>query len=566
MVTMTNSHVWMPPWSPGAAPIFSVALAAPEGTLADSLALSPDGVNVAFAASRDGASHIWIRRVDSMTVRKLSGTEGATFPFWAPDGAGIGFFAGGRLKRVVVATGEIIDLAAAPNGRGGTWNERNEIVFSPNDGSALYRVQATGGQLKPVTTLGPAAVEGHAWPEFLPGGRYAIYSDYTVDPDRYGIYLLDLESGRPFRLAAFYSSAAYVASAQALLYKNGDGALVAQRLNLDTHVAYGQARVLTERVYSRYGIGHRVDVSVSRSGVIAARSVEDVQNQVVLVDRASRRVVRKFGSPGFHSNPTLSPDGRQLVATVGHLLDQPFNLWMFDVAGGSGSRLTFGTTWDVAPVWSSDSQRLIFTSLRDKKAGLYQRKLGDGADEWILPASFLQMPESWSRDGRYMTYQRMGQGTRFDVWAWDFVEKRAIPILTGKANEGHSQISPNGRYVAYTSDESGQFEVYVKPFPGGDGPDKWIVSSFGGVEPRWRSDGSELFYIAADRMLTVVSVSMTPTFQPGKAMPLLDSQAEYLWQDTRNSYDVTPDGRRFVLRSPVSDPRSAPFTLIVNWR
>jgi Tol biopolymer transport system component len=500
-----------------------------------------------------------------MIARALAGTEGASFPFWSPNGANIGFFAGGRLKRVVVATDEVADLAAAPNGRGGTWNERDEIVFSPDAGSALLRTSATGAPPSAVTTLGPAAVEGHAWPEFLPGGRHLIYADGALDLRRYGIYLLDVHTGRSSRLVSAHSSGAYAPSGH-LLYRNPGGALVAQRFDLSTRTVSGLPMVVADRVYSRYGIGHRVDVSVSRTGLIAVRRADDVQDQLVLVDRASRRVVRTFGTPAFHSNPTLSPDGRRLVATVGLDFEQPFSLWMFDIAGGDGVRFASRAQWEYAPVWSSDSRRLMFASVVDKRTGLYERAINGGAASQIAAAAFLHCPESLSPDGRYLTYQRMGEGTRFDVWVWDLVAHRTFPLLASEANEGNSQISPDGRYVAYTSDESGSFQIYVRPFLRGGETDKWLVSSHGGVDPRWRRDGRELFYIAADRMLTAVDVQTSPVFERGKATPLFDSQAEYLWQDTRNHYDVTPDGQRFVLIAPATDRRAAPFTLIVNWR
>jgi len=348
------------------------------------------------------------------------------------------------------------------------------------------------------------------------------------------------------------------------LYANKNGALVAQRFSPATRTPFGLPVTVADRVVSRYGIGHRVDVSVSRTGVIAARSADDVQDTLAVTDRAGR-VLRTLGTPAFYRNPTFSRDGRQVLATVATDLTSTSNLWQFDLNGGDGSRATFGTKWDWAPVWSSDGQRIIFASLRNKQFGLYERKLGAGSDDPILSAARMQSPESWSRDGRYLTYQTMGQGTRFDVWAWDLTgERRTFPLLASEANEGHSQISPDGHFVAYTSDESGRFEVYVRPFP--SGPGKWPVSSQGGVEPRWRRDGRELIYIAADRMLTAVSVTTTPEFQRGQATPLFNSQAEYLWQDTRNHYDVTPDGRKFVLALPATDQRAAAFTLIVNWR
>ena len=563
MLTMTSSHTWLPRPGGENPRVYRVALTPPEGTLVDSLALSPDGLDVAFAASDKTGSSLWIRRVDSRLARRLEGTAGASFPFWAPDGRSLGFFAGGRLKRIAVMTREVVDLASAPNGRGGTWSDQDEIVYAPDDGAALWRVPAAGGPAAALTTLGRETVEGHAWPEFLPGGRQLIYTDYVSDRDRHGVYLLEPETDRKWRIVPGYTSAVYVTTGH-LLYANKSGALVAQRFNPATHVPYGLPVNVADHVVSRYGIGHRVDVSVSRTGVIAARSAEEVQNTLAVTDRAGR-VLRTLGPQAFHSNPTLSPDGRQVLATVATDLAGDFNLWLFDLNGGAVSRTTSGPTWDWAPVWSTDGQRIIFASRRNKQFGLYEQKLGAGSDESILSAARMQSPDSWSRDGQYLTYQTMGQGSRFDVWAWDLTgERRTFPLLASDANEGHSQISPDGRFVAYTSDESGRFEVYVKPFP--SGPGKWLVSSQGGVEPRWRRDGRELYYIAANRKLTAVSVTTTPEFLRGPATPLFDSQAEYLWQDTRNHYDVTPDGRQFVLMSPTTDQRAATFTLIVNWR
>ena len=563
MLTMTSSHVWMPPVRAENPRVHRVALSAPDGTLVDSLALSPDGLDVVFAANDKVGSHLWIRRVESTVARRLEGTGGASFPFWAPDGRSLGFFAGGRLKRITVVTREVVDLAAAPNGRGGTWSDQNEIVYAPDDGAALWRVPAAGGPVAALTTVGRETVEGHAWPEFLPGGRQLLYTDYVSHRQRHGVYVLDMETGRKWRIVPSYTSAVYVPTGH-LLFANRDGALVAQRFNPATHTPSGLPVTVADRVVLRYGIGHRIDVSVSRTGVIAARSADEVQNTVAVADRTGR-VVRTLGAPAFHSNPILSPDGKRILATVATDLTGSSNLWMFDLNGGAGSRATFGSKWDGAPVWSPDGQRIIFASLRNKQSGLYEKKLGAGTDDPILSSGRMQMPDSWSRDGRYLTYQTMGQGTRFDVWAWDMTgERRTFPLLASAANEGHSQISPDGRFVAYTSDESGRFEVYVKPFPSGD--EKWVVSSQGGVEPRWRADGHELTYIAADRMLTAVSVTTTPGFQRGLATPLFNSQAEYLWQDTRNHYDVTPDGRHFVIMSPAADQRVAAFTLIVNWR
>jgi Tol biopolymer transport system component len=308
-------------------------------------------------------------------------------------------------------------------------------------------------------------------------------------------------------------------------------------------------------------------MSASRRGLVAVRSADDVRNQVGLVDR-SGHLVRPFGAPGFYSNPTLSPDGRRFVTSVWEDASRKYSLWLFDVDGAGSTRLSLGPVSDLVPVWSPDGRRLIFRSVRDKRAGLYERDLAGGVERVVLAshtAPRMEIPETWSADGRYVTFQVIQHRTRFDVLAWDLAgEPRTFPVLATEANEGQSQISPDGRFIAYVSDESGRFEVYVKPFP--SGPEKWLISSHGGYEPRWRQDGQELYYIAADRMLTAVRVATAPVFQAGRATPLFNTHVDYPWQDTRNHYDVMPDGRSFVFLRAANDRRAAPFAMLVNWR
>ena len=208
----------------------------------------------------------------------------------------------------------------------------------------------------------------------------------------------------------------------------------------------------------------------------------------------------------------------------------------------------------------------MFASTRSRKLELYQRNLrGGDAETKVLDAPMMQVPESWTADGRYLTFSTMRPGTKSDVWAWRLDnDAPPVPVLESPANEGQSQVSPDGRFIAYTSDESGRFEVYVQSFPLAHG--KWQISSGGGFDPRWRSDGRELFFVGADRRLIAVDVRTRATFQHGAAKPLFETGLLDLWQDTRNHYEVSPDGQRFLVMVPRVDPRSVPFTMLVNWQ
>jgi len=561
VIALASSAAWKPKARPRPEGLVRAAIVTPEVSRVNSLAVSLDGEHVAFAApDASGIDQLWVRRIDSGASQKLPGTAGATFPFWSPDGRAIGFFAGGRLKRLALSTREVRDLAEAPDGRGGTWNDRDTVVFAPKSGGPLFRVPASGGQAVAVTSIRSSFVEGHGWPEFLPDGQHFLYTDYSGDPRRYGIYVGDLETGRTKRLLPVYSSAAY-SSDGFLIYARD--ALVAQPFNLDSLEPTGDAVPVATRAMQHYGLGHKVDFSLSRSGLLVVRAATDEQKRLVWFDRTGRPI-GELGEPALYSNPALSPDGKALVVTMAQNDSGPANLWLFDLATGASSRLTFATGIDVAPVWSPSADRIIFASMRDRKLELFQYDVtGGGVETKLLLAPRMQVPEAWTSDGRHITFSTMRSNTKSDVWSWQLDERPPVRVLESPANEGQSQASPDGRFIAYTSDESGRFEVYVQSFPVPS--EKWQISSGGGFDPRWRRDGRELFYVAADRKLMAVDARTHPGFQHGAATPLFDTGLIDLWQDTRNHYEVSPDGRRFLLMVPRVDPRSVPFTMLVNW-
>jgi Tol biopolymer transport system component len=493
--------------------------------------------------------------VDSIVADLLEGTDGASFPFWSADGQRFGFFAAGRLKIFTLATREVRDLAAAPEGHGGAWNDRDEIVFAPGRASALQLIHASGGELTQVTTIGSSFKEGHAWPSFLPDGRHFFYTDSVANQNRYGIYVGDLRTHESKRILGAYSSAAYGAGGF-LLYVNDS--LMAQRFDPVHLTIKGKAMPIAAQVLQRYDAANQADFSISRSGNLAVRSTTRYLNELRWIDRDTGRSIGSVATPGYYSNPTLSPDGRQLIATVDGD-DGASNLWSYDLSTGQATRISFGRTADFAPLFAPGGGEILFGTPR----GLFRQPAGGGNPVPSMTARMLQVPDSWSTDG-YVTVTTISQQTKADVWVWQIGDHpHATPLIDSAANEGQSRISPDGRYIAYVSDASGNFEVYVQAFPVANG--RWQVSAGGGADPLWSRNGHELFYVAADRHMMAVPVSTRSAFTAGRPTRLFKTQLDTLWMDTRNHYDVSPDGRRFVIIAPATERREAPFTLLANW-
>jgi len=541
-----------------------IALTTPAGVIVESLVISPDGKQVAFAGKDSAGVRLWIRRLDSAAVEPIAGTEGATHPFWSPESDQVGFFAAGWLKRVGLATRTVHQIAVAPDGRGGTWNDRDDILFVADSGAPVSRVSVFGGDVTAATSLAAGVKVGHAWPEFLPDGRHFLYTDYSADPQQYGIHVGDVDTRNSRRLLPVYSSAAYSRDGYLLFVRNS---LMAQPFDVERLELQGSARPVAEFVRQRFDLGFKGDFSVSHTGVVAVRSGGADENRLVWIDRRTGTETASVGDLAWYSNPTLSRDGTQLAVTAGNGTTSDL-LWVFDAVTLAGRPMTQGRGVSYAPVWSPNAKRLIFAGVSaETGGGLYEKLVADGASPTpVLQASMPQVPESWSRDGVYMTFMTLNRSTRADIWAWRMTEPReAFPILNGPDQEGQSQISPDGRFLAYASDESGRFEVYVTTFPAADR--RWQVSTGGGTDPRWRGNGGELFYIASDRWMTVVPTTLQPAFSTGRSAALFETQLDDVWiGDTRNHYDVSPDGERFVVIAPKSDRRLAPFTVLTNWQ
>jgi Tol biopolymer transport system component len=550
-------------WSPAGrtdAQLVRFQIFPPDGADLTSVALSPDGTQIAMAAtSSRGATRIWKRSMDQITPEPLYGTEGGAFPFWSPDGRWIGFFGNRKLKKISLATREVRDIADAPNGRGGSWNEQDVIVFAPDRDRPLLRVSAGGGAVAALTALHRKGARGHVWPEFLPDGRHFLYLDDRFEPDGHGIYVGDLQSNTTAFVMKTYSNAAPLPEGRVIFA--ADDRLVAQPLDRRTWQLTGEPTMIATMPMMQYGLDHRVDFTVSRTGALAFRQEADARKRLTWFDR-SGRVEATFGEPAMYGSPAIAADGRRAAVVVADADPRQLRaeIWLVDTQRGALTPMTMNHAFNFSPVWSPAGDRVLFTSNQSGRFQVYEKTIADGIERPF--AIRLQgTPEGWSKDGRFVTASMTQRDTRSDAWAWPLQGGRPMAIARSARNEGQSQISPDGRFVAYTSDESGRLEVLVKTFP--DLKHVWR-SATGGADPRWRGDGRELFYISADRRLMAVPVGPTLTQAWRPPEPLFDVKVDDLWEDSRNHYDVTADGRHFLMPVLASTPAHDPFTVVVR--
>jgi Tol biopolymer transport system component/predicted Ser/Thr protein kinase len=543
------------------------------------MALSPDGRQLAFIASgADGHPMLWVRPLDSVTAHVLPGTEGAGYsPFWSPDSRSVGFLVQGKVKKIDAAGGPPETLCDIPSVLlGGSWSRDGVVIFGASAGG-LLRVPQAGGVATRLTTVDERHGEfGHLRPWFLPDGRHFLYFS-RAGPET-GIYLAALDGPERKRLAATSQAGAYAPPAAGsqnghLLFLR-EGTLIAQPLDARRFEPAGEPFPVAEQVGSLLSLGF---FSVSANGVLAYRNGAAGTGGVQLVwfDRQGKSL-GALGSPGLYgSGPTLSPDGNRVaVDQVDTGTAGTRNVWVMDVARGVPTRFMSDSERDISPVWSPKGDRLVFASIRGTGYGIYQKDFsGSGKEELLLESANIRLPNSWSPDGRYLLYSALGQKTGSDLWVLPAAAgtpsaSKPTPYLQGLYNEQQGQFSPDGHWIAYSSDEIGSYQVYVQSFPAGAG--KFRVSAAGGAQPRWRRDGKEIFYIGADGRLTAVDVKTGPKFETGAPRALFDAQIPApLLADSSFHYDVAADGGRFLVNSAATDragPAATPITVIVNWQ
>ena len=538
----------------------------PGGRHLGAIAVSPDGGVIAFtAADADGTSHLWVRPLDSVTPLPLAETAGASFPFWAPDSRSIGFFADGHLKRISISGGSAQILCDAPLGRGGTWNDDDVIVFAPGREHALHRVSASGGSAVPITTVDRPRQRGHLWPDFLPEGRHVVYSTDSTDTEHHAIYVTALDGGESRLLLRARSNAVVTGDGRLLFAR--DGGLVAQAFDAQALAIVGEPTTIADRVLQQYGFDHKGDFSISRNGVLAFRTGASPLKHLEWTDRHGERLAR-LAEPAIYADPVLSPDDTRVAVSIFDPLSDTAasDIWLIDAATGARSRFTFDKAADFEPVWSPDGTHVVFASNRGGTLDLYRKRAtGAEEEELLLQSDRPKHPEAWSPDGRFLTYASLETKTKYDVSVLPlFGDRKPRPLLREAFSEGQSQISPDGRWMAYTSYETGTMEVYVRPFPSGEG--KWQISTAGGADPRWRRDGKELYFIAAGGMLMAMTVRTGGAFAPGVPTPLFDTRVNHLWDDARNHYEVSRNGQRFLVTTPIEDHGAVPLTVVVRGR
>jgi serine/threonine protein kinase len=526
-------------------------------------ALSPDGQSIVYATGEDvHPGQLWIRRLDSLAMHALPGTEGATSPFWSPDSHFVGFFADGKLKTIEVGTsseyGRPQPLCDAPGGRGGAWNRNGVIVFSPNVEEAIYRIPAAGGQVSPVTTLKRERRQtSHRWPDFLPDGRHFLYWVRSADEQNQGIYIGSLdappESQDERRVLATVSNALYAAPGY-LLFERGR-TLMAQAFDAGRLQLLGEPQRIASEISNP--VINRVGMSVSATGLLAYPG-GDATRQLVWLDRAGSRVGLVAGSEDA-DDPQLSPDESHVIFSRVDPQNRAGDIWLIELRRGTSSRLTTQTSYEYQQIWSPDGRHIVFASNRTGPMNLYQRSLSGGAEQPLLQSSNRLTPTHWSRDGRFIVYGELNPKTREDLWILPLDgDRKPFPFLRSEFNETLGRLSPDGRWMAYTSDESGAAEVYVQGFTGREASGlKTKVSVNGGRDPKWRPDGRELFYIARDQKLMAVDVKPAETFEVG--------ETRTLFEVSRFDYAFTADGQRFLVSTAIGNNASPPITLVVNW-
>jgi eukaryotic-like serine/threonine-protein kinase len=541
----------------------------PEGTRfprgSSELAISPDGRRLAFVAIRnDGTSRLWVRDLTVVAPRPLEGTERAHLPFWSPDGRSIGFFADGKLKRIEAAGGaaQVLCPSSFFDRAAGTWNRDGTILFSAFD-SPILRVPDTGGVPVPVTTLDRSRKERfHSRPVFLPDGRRFLYLALSDNPDLSAIYQGSIDSPVVRRVLQADSGAGMAGS---YLLHFSSRSLVAQRYDPDLASVSGEAMTIADEIESDspLRLGGRFGVTDS---VLAYRSASP-DSRLIWFDRAGARV-GMFPTVADYQHPSLSPDEKALAIEKTDPSTKRHTIWLLDLPRGLTSRLVSDSFGAHKPVWSPDGKQIVFSSNRLGSLDVFEiPAAGDGRDRLLLDSERAWATDvtDWSADGRLLLSER-NIGDRAELWTLPLdAPGQGMRIMSTSASQRHGRFSPDVRWVAYASNESGRFEVYVGRFPGGEG--KWQVSTNGGLQPAWRRDGRELFYLAPDGRLMVATIKRADTvFETGSPQPLFDTGIRASFVDRRNQYVVTRDGQRFLVNVSAEDENSAPITVVLNWQ
>jgi len=538
---------------------FNIPLALPT----NNLALSPDGHTLALVAYWDQNSKymLWTHPLGGRGATPVPGTEDASHPFWSPDSRSIAFFAEGKLKKVDLFSGGSAQvLCDAPHGRGGAWNRDGTILFTPDFFNGLYRLSLAGGIPEQVTKPDAVRFEAsHRWPVFLPDGRRFLYlaANFSGHFESNEIFLGSLDSNEKRPIVSASSNVAY-ADPGYLLYMR-DNALVAQRFDSGKYILSGEPRTISDEVQyfpqtdlALFGVAGRATL-VAQTGRGAAKS------QLTWFNR-NGGMTGAIGTPGGFANPNISPDGRRLAFEQTDKDGRHVDIWIHELATNGTTRFTFGPGLNEIPVWSQDGKRIAYGSSRKLNFSAYQKNAdGSGSEREIADlGGQAEGIWDWSRDDKYLLARKDNE-----LWYLALPDFQAKPYLQPKWIVRNAQFSPDGKWVAYSSNETGNWEVYVSPFP--NGTSKWQVSR-GGSEPRWRRDGKELFYLSAEGKMMAAPVRLGTSFEAGPPVALFQTHLRQpISAQDMFSYDVSSDGQKFLINTKVDEPNAAPLSVILNW-
>ena len=569
IAVLTGLLAWnFKPAASSALPVIRSVIALPPGQQLDGLnspavALSADGSRLAYVAIRDGVSQIYLRPLDSLEATPIPGTENGASPFFSADGQWIGFFAGGKLRKIPISGGTSVALDDATTPRGATWSSRGVIVFAPTSAGGLQQIPDAGGSATPLTQFKKGETT-HRWPQFLPGGRsllFAVGSGFAAGGGaNLHIVGYSVSAGQQYDVAQTGTQPEYVPGY--LVYiQAGTGTLMAVPFDAKRMAVTGTAIPAVESVLQSTPTA-AAQYAVSENGSLVYVGGEQTsQRNLVWVSRDGSEQTLA-APPRRYQAPRLSPDGRRIAASI----DSPTpQVWIYDLTRDALTRLTFEGTYNRSPTWTPDGKRVAVISNKDGALNIYSQSAdGGGSMERLNESKNITNPSSFSPDGRLLAMDEIDPVTQQDIAVLQVSDHKEQPFLHTVFNESAARFSPDGHWLAYASDESGRREIYVQSFPGPEG--KWQISTDGGTEPVWNPKGHELFYRNGDKMMAV-DISTQPNFSAGKPRMLFAGQFVAAAGSDPN-YDVSPDGQRFLMleeAEPGTSTASAQIIVVQNW-
>ncbi|MBI5476595.1 MAG: serine/threonine-protein kinase [Ignavibacteriales bacterium] len=537
------------------------------------IALSPDGEKFAFVAvDSSGKNNLWLQSLNALSAQMLSGTETAQFPFWSPDGKTIGFFADGKLKKIDAAGGTPFTICDAADPRVGTWNQTGVIVFGIGSTGALYQVSSAGGSPSAVTKLDSARNEQtHRWPYFLPDGKHFLFFIRTTaagsGSGKDSICVGSIESREIKHLFNGASDAVY---AQGYLLFIRESALMAQAFDLKKLEVSGEPVPIVQQIQydARFS---KATFSVSQNGLLMYESSGTRwKRELALFDSSGEKLV-SFGQPEIFLRSRLSNDGKRIAMEIVDLQSHNIDLWLYEIERGIQTRFTFDSAPDMAPLWSPNCDRIVFSSKRKNNLDLYIKTTTGSVPEELL-SDFDgrdKLADDWSSDGNYILFETSNDPkTKSDLMILPMTgDRKPFSFLQTEFNEQGGAFSPDMHWVAYTSNESGKDEVYVRPFSEQDSQQalassgKWQISVNGGLKPRWRTDGKAIFYGAENKIMMAEIRANGSNFEVLRVTQHMDLKAK---RQIATS-DMSSDGKRILGSIIPFQEKSTPLTLVVNW-